>query len=254
MFRTLEGETLELAPWRMRRFMRLLADARRYPAGTPPHVLLQDLRQIIARARRVNTQPHIGTARFQSTGACCKACLLAQQREGVLTLLGLSVESPPQAAYPRTGGMPELEFETATRSATIDLSWVRYPTLAAAVKEASGSGIYILRRGDTPVYVGQAVNLKRRLAQHLWCSQRHRDSGLAAWVTNVPTKDLSAVEHTLARALRGRVTNELLQNNPLVVGPGKLAITHLLPAGLTSRHISDNQLILPSGDQFEWES
>lgn len=250
MFKTSEGETLELAPWRMRRFMRLLADARRYPAGTPPHVLLQDLRQIIARARRVNTQPRMGTARFQSAGACCKACLLAQQRDGVLTLLGLAVESLPQAVPLRA----ELEFETAARSATIDLNWVRYPTLAAAVGAARGSGIYILRRGDRPVYVGQAVNLQRRLAQHLWCSQRHLDSGLAAWVANVPTKDLSAVEHTLVRALRGRVTNDLLQNNPLIVGPGKLAITHLLPAGLTSRHISDNQLILRSGDQFEWES
>ncbi|MGJ7517047.1 GIY-YIG nuclease family protein [Pseudomonas baetica] len=253
MFRTSEGETLELAPWRMRRFLRLLADARRYPAGTPPHVLVQDLRQIIARARRVNTQPRIGTARFNSTGACCKACLLAQQRDGVLTLLGLAIESLPEAAHPRARETPALEFEAAARSATINLEWVRYPTLEAAVNTARGSGIYILRRGDRPVYVGQAVSLQRRLASHLWCSQRIRDTGLAAWVTNVPKAALSAVEHTLVRALRGRVTNAQLQT-PMNVGPGKLAITNLLPAGLTSRYITDNKLILPSGSQFEWES
>ncbi|NUU37776.1 hypothetical protein [Pseudomonas sp. C2B4] len=254
MFKTLEGETLELAPWRMRRFLRLLADARRYPAGTPPHVLVQDLRQIIARARRVNTQPRIGTARFKSTGACCEACLLAQQRNGVLTLLGLAIESLPQAVHQRAAVTPTMEFEAAARSATIELKWVRYPTLDAAVKAASGSGIYILRRGRRPVYVGQAVNLKRRLALHLWCSERHRKSGLAAWVTNVPRKDLSAVEHTVVRALRGRVTNAQLQKNQMIVGPGNLAITHLLPTDLNSRHISDNKLILRSGDQFEWES
>jgi hypothetical protein len=229
----------------MRRFMRLLADARRYPPGTPPHVLLQDLRQIIARAQRVNTQPRIGTARFESTGACCKACLIARQNQGVLRLLGLAVESLP--------GPTAMEFETAPRSATIKLQWVRYPTLAAATVTARGSGIYILRRGDRPVYVGQSIDLPRRLAHHLWCSQRHHDAGLAAWVANVPAKHLSAVEHTLVRALRGRVTNALLQST-LTVGPRQLAISNLLPPGLTSRHINDNKVQRPSGGQFEWTS
>jgi hypothetical protein len=254
MFKTLEGETLELAPWRMRRFLRLLADARRYPAGTPPHVLIQDLRQIIARAQRVNTQPRIGTARFQSTGACCKACLLAQQRDGVLTLLGLAIESLPLAVHQLAAVTPTMEFEAAARSATIKLKWERYPTLKAAKDTASGSGIYILRRDRRPVYVGQAKNLKQRLALHLWCSERHRESGLAAWVTNVPIKDLSAVEHTVVRALQGRVTNAVLQKNQMIVGSGNLAITNLLPTDLNSRHIKDNKLILDSGDKFEWES
>ncbi|HEY1610101.1 MAG TPA: hypothetical protein VGG24_12610, partial [Paraburkholderia sp.] len=80
MFKTLEGDTLELAPWRMRRFIRLLADARSYPAGTPPHVLIQDLRQLLERARRVSTEPRIGTTRLRSAGTCCNACLLAHQR------------------------------------------------------------------------------------------------------------------------------------------------------------------------------
>ena len=263
MFKTSEGETLDLAPWRMRRFVRLLADARRYPPGTPPHVLIQDLRQIIARARRVKTEPRIGTARFHSSGACCNACLLAQQRDGVLSLLGLSlVTSPvaPGASELASPGLPspqrdfELEFESIIRSANVDLNWSDRRPLDKAIGLIKGPGVYVLARNGRPVYVGQSGTLPKRLAQHLWFSRIHRDPGrFDAWVASVPQMQLGAVEHTIVRALRSRVTNFLLQKE-FKVGPRGLTITHLLPGGLTSPWAPDNQVIRKKDEVFEWST
>ncbi|CAB3746076.1 hypothetical protein [Paraburkholderia humisilvae] len=253
MFKTSEGETLELAPWRMRRFVRLLADARRYPAGTPPHVLIQDLRQIIARARRVKTEPRIGTARFQSAGACCNACLLAQQRDGVLALLGVSFAPVAVAAIASGLASPEPEFESPARSASLSLDWKRWATLDDAVRNASGPGVYMLKRGARPVYVGKSLSLQRRLAHHLWCARSHRDNTLSVWTANVPATRLAAVEHTLVRALQRRLTNTQLQQ-PMDVGSGGLAITNLLPGVMKSRNAPNNQAIRSRGQTYEWSA
>ena len=43
MFKTADGHTLELAPWRMRRLMRLVAQARRTPPGMSSRMLGQDM-------------------------------------------------------------------------------------------------------------------------------------------------------------------------------------------------------------------
>ncbi|WP_250532354.1 GIY-YIG nuclease family protein [Caballeronia sp. ATUFL_F1_KS39] len=261
MFKTSEGETLDLAPWRMRRFVRLLAEARSYPADTPPHVLIQDLRQIIARARRVKTEPRIGTARFQSSAACCNACLLARQRDGMLSLLGLSFTPGPYGmrtdSFASSGSSTpardfELEFEDIVRSARLDLAWSKWQPLADAISGVSGSGVYLLTRNQRPVYVGQSDALKLRLGQHLWFSQCHRDPGkFGVWTANVPAKHMSTVEHTLVRALRQRVSNVLLQKQ-FTVGPGGLRITNLLPTGVDSPHAPGNQAVRNKDETFEW--
>lgn len=199
MFKTLEGDTLELAPWRMRRFMRLLADARSYPAGTPPHVLIQDLRQLLTRARRVSTEPRIGTTRLRSAGACCNACLLAQQRPGdaVLTLLGLTIEpAPTSAAAQQPTPMPP--------AAPVALAWRYWPTLATAAANARGPGVYVLVRGGRPAYAGRSASLQQRLTQRLRRAQHPGDRWLAAWTASVPANDLIAAEQMVVRALRER--------------------------------------------------
>ncbi|HEY3598403.1 MAG TPA: GIY-YIG nuclease family protein [Paraburkholderia sp.] len=254
MFKTAEGETLELAPWRMRRAMRLIAEVRRYPPGTPPHALIRDLRQIIARARRVSTQPRIGTASLQSSGACCQACLLARQRQGVLTLLGLSLMPQYPGAHLYEGAAPQFEFESMAKSVTVHLKWEDWLPLEKAPAKVTGAGVYILRRGGNPVYVGMSRNLPQRLRLHLWCANNHGNTGLSVAVANLDPSALRAVEHTLVRALRDHVMNQQLKNVEMRVGPGPLKITNLLPTGLSSPYARGNRAVRPAGGQFEWST
>lgn len=253
MFKTADGETLELAPWRMRRLLRLIANARRYPAGTPPQMLIQDLRLIISRARRVSSQPRVGTAKYQSTGACCRACLLARQQKssGVLELVGLSIVPQVMRGLLNESRQLELEFESSPKSANLVLRWQYWNSLTDAMNGTRSAGIYMLMRGSLPVYVGMSQNLPQRLRQHLWCAVRHRDGGLSAWSASVERpQDLAAVEHALVRALGPRVSNDRLQGT-LRVGPGGLTIRNLLPGGLTSARAPGNQLLLLPGAEFE---
>ncbi|MBB5191066.1 hypothetical protein HNQ50_001789 [Silvimonas terrae] len=249
MFKTAEGETLELAPWRMRRLLRLIADTRHYPAGTPPHTLIQDLRQIIARARRSGGNPRIGTRRYESKGTCCQACLLAQQRRDVLELVGLSIAGVGEFETE----LNELnELETAPRSANVALQWQGAFTLPQAVQSVGGPGVYVLMRNGQPVYVGMANSLAARLRQHAACAAQHQDGGLNVYTANISNLAwIPAVEHTLVRALGRRVSNLQLQQ-PLSVGPDGLSISNLLPPGITSPRISGNALRLNPGAQFEW--
>lgn len=253
MFKTADGETLELAPWRMRRAMRLIAEVRRYPPGTPPQALIRDLRQIIARARRVSTQPRIGTARLQSSGACCQACLLARQHQGVLTLLGISLLPQPPSAHLYEGAAPQFEFESMAKSTTVDLEWKDWLPLEDAPNKVKGAGVYILRRGNNAIYVGMSANLPQRLRLHLWCANNHGNTGLSVAVANVDSSALRATEHTLVRALRDHVMNRQLKVE-MKVGPGPLKITHLLPKGLSSPYVSRNRVERPAGGQFEWST
>lgn len=247
MLKTSEGEMLELAPWRMRRFVRLLADARRYPAGTPPHVLIQDLRQLLERAHRVSTQPGTATTRLYSSSACCNACLLARERppDGVLTLLGLSIESP-QAVARESGAPPKQE------PARIDLKWQYWPTLAAAAVNANGAGVYIVGRGNRPVSAGKSASLPQRLA-YLGQALQHRNSGLAVWTANVRTRDLDAVERALVQGLRQYVASPQPQR-PVTVGADGLTIAHLLPAGLAPRVAPHSRPLPQPAGAFEWSS
>ncbi len=252
MFKTAEGETLELAPWRMRRLLRLIADTRHYPAGTPPHTLIQDLRQIIARARPSGGNPRIGTRRYESKGPCCQACLLAQQRRDVLELVGLSMAGPGAFETELNELEALAELETAPRSASVSLQWQGAFTLPQAVQTVSGPGVYVLMRNGQPVYVGMANSLAARLRQHAACAAQHQDGGLGVYTANISNLAwIPAVEHTLVRALGRRVSNIQLQQ-PLNVGPGGLSISNLLPPGITAPRIRGNTLQLDPGAQFEW--
>ncbi|GGP26971.1 GIY-YIG nuclease family protein [Silvimonas amylolytica] len=237
MFKTADGETLELAPWRLRRLLRLIADARHYPAGTPPHTLITDLRQIIARARRTGGNPRIGTAHYQSKGACCQACLMAQQRRDVLELVGLSIASSPMAF---DTGLNEFEtelleeFETAPRSATLTLDWACYnsleKTLEALTAQSKNAGIYIIRRGIQPLYVGKSSDLKERVGFHLSNARRYKDTSLKACISFISNPyHQAAVEHALVRALQRYEPSNVLLNAPLTVGKKPLDIRNLLP-------------------------
>ncbi|MGO4328653.1 MULTISPECIES: GIY-YIG nuclease family protein [unclassified Cupriavidus] len=233
MFKTADGEMLDLAPWRMRRLLRLLADTRRYPAGTPPQMLVNDLRQIVARARRVSTQPRLGTARFESAGACCRACLLARLQQGVLSLVGLSLvpalsgdlpeDLPARLSarlpadlsadlsghlserYLPKGYADEAEYKMPKRSVNRTLAWRRWPSLINAAVSAQQalprSGVYLLERNGVPVYVGKSRDLRGRMLDHRLHERLHRDTGLAVWAAEVPPADLDAVEHALTRLL-----------------------------------------------------
>ncbi|CAM2156233.1 GIY-YIG domain-containing protein [Pararobbsia alpina] len=254
MFMTSEGDKLELAPWRMRRFVRLLAEANRYPPDTPPHVLMQDLRALIARARRVPTEPRLGTARFTSTGPCCNACLLASLRRGVLELLGLSIDasrkrSPstgfagphrqlPSPIAPRHAyhGAPGFTSQpgSSQQPAVVELRWRRWPTLAVAAAYARGPGVYILVRNGHPVYVGKSASLRHRLAQHQRNAQIRRDNGLTAWVASAPASLLETIQNAAIGALRGHISNDP-RRATLVTDAGGPAMTQLLPSALSAR-------------------
>ncbi|GGP21334.1 GIY-YIG nuclease family protein [Silvimonas iriomotensis] len=266
MFKTADGETLELAPWRLRRLLRLIADARHYPAGTPPHTLIQDLRQIIARARRTGGNPRIGTAHYQSKGACCQACFMAQQRRDVLELVGLSIV-PGLLADDASLNEFETEllneeFETATRSATLTLEWACYDTLdkalAAISNQGKNAGVYIIRRGSVPLYVGESRDLQQRLGFHLANARRYKDSTLKACITFVanPYHRL-AVEHALVRALQRYQPSNAVLNAPLTVGDKPLDIGNLLPFKTwqtTELKASNNRLFRPPHGQYElWQ-
>jgi hypothetical protein len=247
MFRTADGEMLELAPWRMRRLMRLIATARHYPDGTPPHTLIQDLRQIIGRARRVSTQPRIGTKRYQSVGACCQACLLARQHGDVLSLVGLSIGLSSGL------GLPSLEFESMPKSANVTLNWQCLPSLTTSTTATAVPGVYMLFRGRLPLYVGISANMAERLHDHLASARRLRSTNLRVCFAPVRLAYLPAVEHALVRALGPRVSNDKLQR-PLTVGAGGLTIIGLLPPGVSSPKAPGNVIRLMPGSEFEWAS
>ncbi|MGO4281385.1 GIY-YIG nuclease family protein [Cupriavidus sp. RAF20_2] len=266
MFKTADGDTLELAPWRMRRLMGLVAAMRRYPPGTPPQALVNDLRLIIARARRVSTQPRLGMARFESTDACCRACLLArQQPRGGMELVGLQLAAPRPGGHLYEGFAPELE-EEVTREVNVTLAWRRFESLKLAVDDrtVSGPGVYILVRGTTPIYVGLSKTLGSRMKQHRWCAGVHGAlRGLGVWVASVrKEKDLSAVEHAVIRALRGSIHNSALVGDVLLAGPSGITIVNILPPSLLRRatHINafrtgddKRTLAMKSGEKLELE-
>lgn len=236
MFKTADGDTLELAPWRMRRLMGLVAAMRRYPPGTPPQALVNDLRLIIARARRVSTQPRLGMARFESTDACCRACLLArQQPRGGMALVGLQLAAPRPGGHLYEGFAPEME-EEITREVNVELAWRRLASLDSAIrdKSVSGPGVYILVRGTTPIYVGRSKTLESRMKDHRWCAGVHGAlQGLGVWVSSVArVKDLPAVEHAIIRALRGRTTNRQFVDDVLRAGLSGIKIQRVLPPTL----------------------
>lgn len=275
MFKTADGDTLELAPWRMRRLMRIVAEMRRYPPGTPPQMLVNDLRQIIARARRVSTEPRLGTARFESAGACCRACLLARRQAGSMHLLGLSL-APARGDHPAEARGWALEFESAPRSTsgTLQLQWQYYPSLAAAAARTRHAGVYLLFRRlphaspresleqvrKIPVYVGRSKDLPTRLREHRRASARYQCADLQVCVANMADADTFAVEHALVRVLGRTVANDRLHGQ-MTVGPGDVAINNLLPLGVVAkgegaRKLTGNSIYLRKGDTLEigWPS
>lgn len=267
MFKTAEGETLELAPWRMRRLLRLLAEVRRYPAGTPPQALLTDLRQLVARARRTGTPSRRGTARYESRldsgGACCRACLLARRQAGRLSLVGLSLDRwrAPPSRYEGAAALAELAFESAPRSADVTLKWRRWPNLDAAARGTRGAGVYLFQRGATPVYVGTAASLPARLGVHGWYHARqgsaragaacHCAPPLTVWTANVASAgERAAVEHAIVRTLANKgfaLANDKLRGT-VTVGTG-LSIRNLVPAGILTG--AANDLRYGPGQRFE---
>lgn len=262
MFKTADGDTLELAPWRMRRLMRLVAEMRRYPPGTPPQALVHDLRLIIGRARRVSTQPRLGTARFESAGACCKACLLARQRQGGMELVGLSLTAPWQGGHVYEGFAPELEDEIERSGRVTKLGWHKFDSLAAATKDpvnASGPGVYILANGLVPKYVGLSKTLETRMKAHRWCAAvHHRSAAISVWVAKVTrVEDLPAVEHAIIRLLKESLNNVALKNTVLKAGKGGLRIENVIPEQFLKRasYLKGNNLLDMKASQtleFEW--
>lgn len=275
MFKTADGDTLELAPWRMRRLMRIVAEMHRYPPGTPPQMLVNDLRQIIARARRVSTEPRLGTARIESAGACCRACLLARRQAGTMQLLGLSL-APRRGDHLAEARGWTLEFESAPRSTagTLQLQWQYYPSLAVAAARTRHAGVYLLFRRSlhagaseplervrkVPVYVGRSKDLPTRLREHRQAAARYQCGDLQVCVASMADADTFAVEHALVRVLGRTVANDRLQGR-MTVGPGDVTINNLLPLGVVARgegarKLTGNSLYLKRGDTLEigWPS
>lgn len=267
MFKTAEGETLELAPWRMRRLLRLLAEVRRYPAGTPPQALLTDLRQLVARARRIGTPSRRGTARYESRldsgGACCRACLLARRQAGRLSLVGLSLDRwhAPASPYESESALAGLVFESAPKSANVTLQWRRWPSLDAAARATRGAGVYLFQRGATPVYVGTSDSLPVRLGVHGWYHARQGSARagascacappLTVWTANVANAaERAAVEHAIVRTLANKgfaLANDKLRGT-VTVGSSGLSIRNLVPAGILG---AGNDLQYGPGQRFE---
>jgi len=255
MFKTADGHTLELAPWRMRRFMRLLAQTRRAPPGTTSRTITQDLQILLRRARRVDADPNRLVARFESSGACCRACFLARQKRDAMEIVALAV-APGVHLYEHEFEALEQELENfeleleVERAANLDLNWKHYKTLRGAASNARGIGVYILMRGSRPIYVGKSKDLGKRLGKHRLYARQH-ESDLNVWITNTPlASDAAALEHVLVRALRTRVTNSKLKV-ALMVGKGGLRIGNLLPPGIASAKAPGKAIDLAQGSTFE---
>lgn len=274
MFKTADGEILDLAPWRMRRLMRLVADARSYPPGTPPQMLVNDLRQIVARARRVSTQPRLGTARFESRGegACCQACLLARQQQGVLSLVGLSLSPMPSPGHLSEAFDEELthlrpKLAPPPVSLDIELKWRRWSSLEDASRGVAGPGVYIFSDGAVPTYIGHSNALEARLRQ--WFQyQRALTCVGPKFIWTAPTRKnpvAAAIEHTLLswvdRKLRlnGRLRSgmpSMLANrvltNLVTVGEKDLVIRNAMPPELAKDfRPTANTMHIKAGTQFE---
>ncbi|SAL70238.1 hypothetical protein AWB74_04109 [Caballeronia arvi] len=248
MFKTADGHTLELAPWRMRRFMRLVAEARRTPPGMTSRTITQDMQILLRRARRVAADPQRKIARFESSGACCRACFLARKKRDAMEVVALSV-APGAHLYEDELDELEMELEVE-RSANVALTWKHYKTLAGAAANTSGIGVYILMRGSRPIYVGKSMDLGERLGKHRLYARQH-DSGLNVWIANTPlASDAAAVEHVLVRALRTRVTNRKLKV-ALIVGKNGLRIDNVLPPGIASPKAPGKLVDLAAGRTFE---
>lgn len=255
MFKTADGHTLELAPWRMRRLMRLVAQARRTPPGMTSRTVAQDMQILLRRARRVGADPSRQIARFESSGACCRACFLARQKRDAMEIIALAV-APGAHLYEHEIDELEQELEDfeleleVMRSANVELTWKHCKTLRGAAAHASGIGVYILMQGSRPIYVGKAKHLGKRLAKHRLYARQH-DSNLNVWIANTPlASDAEAVEHVLVRALRTRVTNTKLKV-ALIVGKRGLKISNLLPPGIASPKAPDKAIDLVEGKTFE---
>ncbi|MGF6547624.1 hypothetical protein [Paraburkholderia youngii] len=254
MFRTADGHTLELSPWRMRRLVRLVAEARRH-SGNPSRSIAQDVRQLMARARRVAADGATRIARFESAGACCRACFLARQQAGAMQLVAMRVEPPVRLAARRYAhvheqGPGEFEFESMPKSANLLLNWRHYETLESAERYARGFGVYILMRGAQPVYVGKGEPLAARLRTRRLIAQQHGDTGLHVWTATVPPGSVSAVEHVVVRALRDGLTNTDLRL-PMRVDKAGLDIRRVLPPSLQSPYLVRNRVLRVPGDTFE---
>ncbi|BAO89849.1 GIY-YIG nuclease family protein [Caballeronia cordobensis] len=254
MFKTADGHTLELAPWRMRRFMRLLAQARRTPPGMTSRTITQDMQILLRRARRVGADPARRIARFESSGACCRACFLARQKRDAMEVVALAV-APGADLYEGEIDALEQELEDfefeVERSANVTLTWRHYKTLRGAADNTSGIGVYILMRGSRPIYVGKSDDVGARLRRHRLYARQH-DSDLNVWIANTPrASDAAAVEHVLVRALRTRVTNRKLRV-ALIVGKRGLRIDNLLPPGIASPKAPGKAIDLAAGSLFEF--
>lgn len=289
MLRTADGELLDLAPWRMRRLVRLMADARRYPPGTPPQMLVNDLRQLVARARRVSTQPRTGLARFEvpavpgsaadGTGACCRACLLARQQRGVLSLVGMSISPATPAPWP--GHLSEATEDElrrilpktppAPRSVNTTLQWKKWESLQDAASRVSGAGIYLFTRSGAsgrdpvPFYVGRSDWLPARLRTYAWYQRALGCPSPTVWTAGTaPGLVASAIEHALllwldralpmagnprpksAAPLNNQVLTDLVK-----VGNDGFRIANAMPGPLRAWWPPDNLIRFSKGEQFE---
>jgi predicted GIY-YIG superfamily endonuclease len=227
MFKTADGHTLELAPWRMRRLMRLVAQTRRTPPGMTSRTLGQDMQILLRRARRVSADPYRKIVRFESAGACCRACFLARQKRDAMEIIALSVV-PGAHVYEQETTRPGLDFESMPKSARITLAWKPYDSLENAAQQVRGKGVYILTRGGKPLYVGKSLDLAERMRTHRLYATQH-GAGLRVWVANTRSPEqAAAVEHALVRTLGRGLTNAKLHGD-MRVGKRGLDINCLLP-------------------------
>ncbi|WP_250866590.1 hypothetical protein [Caballeronia sp. INSB1] len=227
MFKTADGHTLELAPWRMRRLMRLVAQARRTPPGMSSRTLGQDMQILLRRARRVSADPHRRIVRFESSGACCRACFLARQKRDAMEIVALAV-APGAHVHEQEAGGFGIDFESMPKSANITLAWTPYDSLESAAKNVRGKGVYILTRGGKPRYVGKSLDLAGRMRTHRLYATQH-GAGLGVWVANTRSPEqAAAVEHALVRTLGRGLTNSKLHGD-MRIGKRGLDINGLLP-------------------------
>jgi predicted GIY-YIG superfamily endonuclease len=79
--------------------------------------------------------------------------------------------------------------------------WRAEVSFPEAIRTASGSGVYTIYKNKSPLYVGMAQDLKRRLTQHQWCLNRMGVSprGYQVVVTPTPVSKMKQAESALIK-------------------------------------------------------
>lgn len=230
MLITQGGRRLWLAPWRLRRTLRQLGQARSLAGLGPglPSQRLRELKAVLSRARR------------------CERGWVAPAYGGALTLRlqpGAAMASLESIEFLRGGEM--LSAETSQVALQSQESWSEWRVVCTAQhlreRVPASRGIYVLSPAGHPMlrYIGLAGDsLRSRVAAHLSLAQRYGGSCLRVQYVALPGRsvaELRAAEHAVVRAYRitpgFKVTTETPREPFRAIG----AVRMRLPAELHQR-------------------